>query len=855
MKTSPFQLLTLAFGLLFPLLASAVDASGLQVIDFQLRWTHQFQFAGYYAAIEQGYYRDAGLEVRLHEGAPGRVPVDEVLAGRAQYAESNSEVLYERLRGKPLVALAAIVQHSPSVLLVRADSGIRTPHDLVGKKVMLMDGKNDSDFYAMLLHEGVKPENVKILPASFDIGDLVSGKVDALNAYLSNEPFVLKRLGLDYAVINPSHYGIDYYSDVLFTTEQELRDHPDRVEAFRVATLRGWRYAMDHPAEMIDLLINNYQVRKSRAHLEFEAQTLRTLILPDLVEIGHMNPGRWQSMADAFKLTGMVDKTASLEGFIYDPTPHLWAKRTQRVVFFLGSIIGAVLIAVLILVVVHRRLRREIALRRDVEEQLSQTNAMLQRTGKIAKVGGWTLDFVNDRNTWADEACRIREIPPGTVLTQEQAMAFYEPEVRTFLVAAKAAAIKDGTPWEHESLMTTATGKRIWVHSRCEALVRDGKTVLLTGILQDINDRKLAEIALQRRTRELEMHNRILWQIHQGMPLNEMLESMIHQIEALHPGMLCSILLCDDHGKQLVHAAAPSLAGFFTHAIDGLTVGFGVGSCGTAAYRGERVIVENLQQHPYWLRFRELAALAGLQSCWSQPIKNHLGDVLGTFAIYHRQPGAPDDEEIRLIESYATLALIVIERHRAEAQIRNLAFYDTLTQLPNRRMLDDRLAQAMEVSKRSGRYGALMFLDLDNFKPLNDSHGHAVGDLLLIQVAQRISGCVRGMDTVARFGGDEFVVMLGELDEDEAESIDQAGLVAEKIRSVLAEPYRLNGNLNVIIEHRCTASIGVAMFVNHDASLDEILKRADQAMYQAKDAGRDSISFYLADAARQALRA
>jgi diguanylate cyclase (GGDEF)-like protein/PAS domain S-box-containing protein len=188
------------------------------------------------------------------------------------------------------------------------------------------------------------------------------------------------------------------------------------------------------------------------------------------------------------------------------------------------------------------------------------------------------------------------------------------------------------------------------------------------------------------------------------------------------------------------------------------------------------------------------------------------------------------------------------ERKKAEEKIRNLAFYDTLTQLPNRRLLNDRLVQAMAASKRNGRYGAVIFLDLDNFKPLNDTHGHDVGDLLLIEVAHRITRCVREMDTVARFGGDEFVVMLSELDENKELSMTQAGVVAEKIRTALAEPYLLTrkheGAAETTVGHRCTSSIGVVLFVNHVASQEDTLKWADMAMYQAKEGGRNIIRFF-----------
>lgn len=207
-------------------------------------------------------------------------------------------------------------------------------------------------------------------------------------------------------------------------------------------------------------------------------------------------------------------------------------------------------------------------------------------------------------------------------------------------------------------------------------------------------------------------------------------------------------------------------------------------------------------------------------------IKNSLGETVNVVVVSHD----------------------VTERKRVEQEINKLAFYDALTQLPNRRLAEERLVQAMAASQRSSRYGAAMFLDLDNFKTLNDTHGHKAGDLLLVEVARRLVSCVREVDTVARFGGDEFVVVLSELDGEKYECAAQAGIVAEKIRATLAEPYSLAAtskeSTQMIVRHRCGASIGVVLFINHEASTEDIFKWADMAMYQAKDAGRNQIRFY-----------
>jgi diguanylate cyclase (GGDEF)-like protein len=190
----------------------------------------------------------------------------------------------------------------------------------------------------------------------------------------------------------------------------------------------------------------------------------------------------------------------------------------------------------------------------------------------------------------------------------------------------------------------------------------------------------------------------------------------------------------------------------------------------------------------------------------------------------------------------------ISERKQMEDQVRQLEFYDPLTHLPNRRLLDDRLDQAIAETKRSARHKALMVLDLDNFKKLNDTHGHAFGDLLLTEAAKRLKSCVREIDTVARFGGDEFVVLLNELDLDVKKATLQVGIVAEKVRTSLASPYILNikiegGSLSVV-EHHCTSSIGVVVFGNQEATSEDLFRWADATMYKAKEAGRNLVLFY-----------
>lgn len=247
-----------------------------------------------------------------------------------------------------------------------------------------------------------------------------------------------------------------------------------------------------------------------------------------------------------------------------------------------------------------------------------------------------------------------------------------------------------------------------------------------------------------------------------------------------------------------------------------------------------------------WRAYRALRAILGgsVDELQAHIARLGSGDFISAMPV---AKGMENSVLGWLSQTQINLAMLEGERQAVADEIKTLAFHDPLTSLPNRRLMNDRLRQTMAASKRSGHYAALMFLDLDNFKTLNDEYGHDIGDLLLVEVARRIRCCVREMDTIARFGGDEFVVILTELDTDKAESISQASIVAEKIRSMLAEPYELplqkNGRATSLA-HRGSSSIGVVLFIGHDNSVEELLKMADHAMYRAKEGGRNLIRFY-----------
>lgn len=360
----------------------------------------------------------------------------------------------------------------------------------------------------------------------------------------------------------------------------------------------------------------------------------------------------------------------------------------------------------------------------------------------------------------------------------------------------------------------------------------DGRK-LVWGIIEDITIKM--KVLKQNATRSA-----VLELLAKNSPAEVALFQIVSDIEKEHPGTFCSILLFDPTKKAFKVGAAPRIPGFFNEAVESLVAGPGVGCCGDAVSTGQNSIAENLETHPNWSAARALIEKTGFKSCWSHPVYSSKGEILGTFATYRKEIHSPGPEEIAEIERASNLVSIVLERKGLESQVEKLALYDYLTGLPNRYLLMDRIKLAMSVSKRSKRYGALLFIDLDGLKALNDSCGHHAGDILLIGSAQRMQACIRESDTVARFGGDEFVIILSEISSELDKTIEQVKVIADKILASLKEPYDLECD-GMQFEYRSSASIGCMVFKDESSTPEQALKLADLSMYRAKKLGGNRI--------------
>ena len=327
-----------------------------------------------------------------------------------------------------------------------------------------------------------------------------------------------------------------------------------------------------------------------------------------------------------------------------------------------------------------------------------------------------------------------------------------------------------------------------------------------------------------------------------GAPLSETLDALVEGVESQADGMRGSVLLCDPSGRRLHHASSPNLPAAYGRAIDGVEIGSNVGSCGTAAHTGEEVIVEDIATDERWAGFEDLAAEHGLAACWSVPIRSGDG-VVGTFAFYDTVPRSPTSGELSLIRHASRLAGIAVERHRDQERLVALAERDALTGLANRNLLLRRMRQMLSESVRGGPALAVLFCDLNRFKLINDSLGHAAGDLVLATTARRLVSCTGPDDVVARLGGDQFVILAAGLD------AYQARGMAGRVRRLLSQPIvdPVTGG-----EHRITASIGVALDPGV-ADADDLIRHADAAMFAAKSCGT-GVAFHASDSRESATR-
>lgn len=307
--------------LFIPGISSANQQDTLEPVTLQLKWLHHFQFAGYYAALEQGFYAEEGLDVNIKELRSDRDIVSDVVHGETHYAVGDSGILNSYANGAPIKALAAIFQHNGLVFISKQTSGIVSPYEMAGKRIMFdAHGTDSAPLKATLNEARLSSDDYISVARDFNLHAFLNNDVDVMSAYITVQPFELQQQGIAINIINPQNYGFDFYGDLLYTSQAEIDNHPDRVARFRRASLKGWRYALDHSEEIIQLIKDRYNSSLSLEALRYEAKQTRKLIRPEIVALGSMQASRLRRLADIYAKMDLVAPLSDekLENFTFN---------------------------------------------------------------------------------------------------------------------------------------------------------------------------------------------------------------------------------------------------------------------------------------------------------------------------------------------------------------------------------------------------------------------------------------------------------------------------------------------------------------------------------------------------------
>lgn len=768
-----------------PVFSGAEADRPLQKVRLQLKWRHQFQFAGYYAAVEKGYFRDAGLEVDLIEGKPGITPFSELLSGNVEFAIESPAIITKSQHGIPIVVVAAIFQHSPTIILTRADSGLTSPKSLVGKRIKITP-ETDPESMTMLSREGVALESITAIPHDWDITSLIERNVDGQTAYITNEPYLMKKAGVEPAFIQPSDYGIDFYGDCIITLHHEVRTHHDRVKAFRRAVQQGWVYAMAHPEEIASLIIDKYSKDKSLEHLLFEAEAMSSLIRPELVEIGYMSRERWKHIADIFVQLGMMDADYDLSGFLYgdlrDRIEREKLRESRNILFILIIIVGVSLLLWVSLIFFNRRLAKEVEKR---TESLVKSENNFRAFFEMASVGVAQVDVITERFVRANKKyCEIL----GYSHEELQKLSYID------------ITHPDDLEMQKESLSRLKSGE-------------------------------LAECTIEKRY--FRKNKELVWGLLTVSPLWTENQTPAHFLVVLRD--ITARKIAEEHLVFASKVFDYSIEGIVVTDADGIILQVNAAFTAITGYSAEEAIGENpriLKSDKHspefysdmWEKITGEGQWAG--EIWNRRKNGEAYPEWLTISAVKNQGGR--------ITNFVSIFHDISENFQQKEALKHQAQHDALTGLPNRVLMGDRLEMALAKLPRSTFKLALLYFDLDNFKYVNDAFGHTAGDDLLIELARRLSTVIRSGDTLARLGGDEFLILLTDVD-----TINTVSHVAARIIESLGKPFHHRD-----VEFVVSASIGITLAPDDGIDAVTLVKNADTAMYRAKKFGKNTYTYF-----------
>ena len=759
-----FKLISLVFTSL--LLLNPLNAEDLEKISIQLQWKHQFQFAGYYIAKEKGYYKNEGLDVTIKEYQYGMDITNELIEKRSTFGVGRPTLLIRGAKKKDVVLLASIFQSSPNILLTKKNSKIKSIKDFKNKKIMVTgDGKLDATVMAMLVSNGLSMDDMRIQEHSSNINDLIKNKTDIYSAYISNEPYLLKKKGIEFKIFDPKDYGFDFYNDILYTTRDYLYKDYKNVKRFTLASLEGWEYAFENIEETVELIFNKYNTQgKSKEALLYEAYELKKLAYYKTDKLGEMNKDQVLKIMDYYKLMGVIKEDINIEDFVFNfshskfylNTPELqYLKEKEKITMCInpdcipfeyldknGNHIGI------------------------VNDYFKLFEKITKTKFELLPTKSWPESLENAKQ----RKCDILSLVSSTPAIKE-----YLNFTNAYLSEPVVIATRKEVTFINE--ISELNGKNIGIRSHCPLLDELRKKYPTVNYIEVDN----IDDGLQ--------------QVRKGKLFG-------------YIGTLRGI------GYTFENKDYPDLkiAGKLN---DNLALSIGVRN-------DDEILLKILQKAINSITEKQKKEILNkwISVRYEKGIDyTLLYEVLFIFTLIF----------IILLFFYRKLYTMNQKLKDSYVEIEKLAVTDKLTQLYNRHKIDSMLAYEKKHADRYSTSFGIIILDIDHFKNVNDTYGHNVGDTTLQTFANILLQNTREVDIVGRWGGEEFILIVHHADE---KSLVKT---AENLRSKIE-----NAKYDVI--SYLTASLGVTIYQN-DEIIDETISRADSALYDSKENGRNKVTY------------
>ncbi|MDY3200418.1 MAG: diguanylate cyclase [Arcobacter sp.] len=859
-------------------------------VTLQLKWFHQFQFAGYYAAKEKGFYDEVGLDVEIKERDLKFNNIEQVIKGESQYGVADSALFLYKITNEPVVIVAPIFQHSANVLISLKNSGIDSPYDLNNKNISIYANSTDSfTILAMLKKLGIKPN---FLPErkSDDYLKLITKQIDLTSAYLSNEPFYFKEKDIDINVIDPIFYGFDFYGDMLFTNKEEAINHPLRVEKFKRATLKGWEYALNHKEEIVQLIYNKYSAKKSIEHLMFEADVIQKMIDIKNVPLGTLDKGRFKYISDLYKDYGLDNKNLNVKDFIFDEFEnHL--NLTKEELNFIKN-------------------KKEITYCID-------PNWMPFEKNIESKHIGITADYFK---IFQEELSIPFKFVPTT--NWSESLSFIENKKCDFLslliVSEKRKKFLNFTkPYLQSPLVVVTRNDEIFISSILDienkkvGIVKDYAFIeILKEKYPNLNIVEVKDIedGLNRvKSKELYgfidtlttvaymIQNKYVTQLKISGKFDETLDlsigtrydeplltnifnKVINNVSSEDKQMIfnkyTSIKVEEKMDyKQIVLWVLGTIFLFgiilfifinanlkltkeirkreeiekrlksFNELIDeniissstdlrGYITDVSNAFCRISKYSREELIGknQNIVRHPDMSSevYKELWKTISSNKIWEGEIKDRAKD--GTDYWIHIKI-TPKFDEFNNKIGYISIKQDITDKKIIE----EISITDGLTNLYNQRYFNDFSQKFINSAKRENHFISFLIIDVDYFKQYNDTYGHLMGDNVLKKVATALKDySSRSDDYCFRLGGEEFGILFKSKNQEKA--FQFAKMILENIENLKIE------HKSSIVSKYITVSMGLfSDYSKNIIDIDDIYKKADKMLYLAKETGRNRV--------------